>query len=78
MRSILNFGEVLILTEWDTASQADLHLEYIVRPETVEWLLNELKETKQKEIKEEIQKNKTDFIESIKQNSSINLEPKWI
>ncbi len=44
LRSFLNFWEVLVMTEWDaTDADADLQLKYIVRPEKIEWLLNELR-----------------------------------
>ncbi len=46
LRSLLNFGEIYILTEWDNSSQADLHLKYIVKPEQIEWLLNDLRQKK--------------------------------
>jgi len=43
-RSFFDYGEVLILTEWDAVSQADIALTYIKKPNTIEKLITELKQ----------------------------------
>lgn len=43
LKSILNYGEVNVFTDGDTQSEADLSLQYIKKPETVEKLLNDIK-----------------------------------